>query len=112
VAGGCHTSIFRAMTDAVQASKLRWRLMEGSGAPLTLAEVFYMATRGGGEFFGRVGSFETGYEMDAIVIDDSAIAPQGMAPEDRLARAAYLSDDRHIRQKFVRGRALFENGGR
>ncbi|MCL1963937.1 MAG: amidohydrolase family protein, partial [Firmicutes bacterium] len=97
VAGGCHTSIFRAMTDAVQASKLRWRLIDEEDAPLTLREAFYLATLGGGEFFGKVGSFAPGYEMDAVVIDDRAIAPEGMAIEERLARVAYLSDDRHIR---------------
>ncbi len=29
-----------------------------------------MATKGGGEFFGKVGSFEEGYEFDAVVLDD------------------------------------------
>ena len=38
-----------------------------------IEEVFYLATKGGGEFFGKVGSFEEGYEFDAVVIEDATI---------------------------------------
>lgn len=107
VAGGCHTSIFRAMTDAIQASKLRWRLSDDALAPLTLAEAFYLATAGGGAFFGKVGSFAAGYELDALVIDDGNLAaPFPLTIEERLARVAYLSDDRNILRKYVRGQEI------
>ncbi|MCD8348994.1 MAG: amidohydrolase family protein [Planctomycetaceae bacterium] len=107
MAGGCHNSIFRAMSDAVQASKLRWRLVDSADKPLTVEEVFYLATIGGGSFFGKVGSFEPGYELDALVIDDRPLLPPfeaGIA--ERLARVTYLSDDRHIVRKFARGRQV------
>ena len=39
--------------------------MDQTQAPVTLEEAFYMATIGGGSFFGKVGSFEKGYEFDA-----------------------------------------------
>ncbi len=107
VAGGAHTSIFRAMTDAIQVSKLRWRLVDQGDAQLTMAEAFYMATLGGGAFFGKVGSFEAGYEFDAVVIDDSALrSTRETGIHDRLDRAAYLSDDRHIAAKFARGHRI------
>ena len=48
VAAGTHTSIFRAMADAIQVSKLRWRLVDDTLAPLTAAEAFYLGTMGGG----------------------------------------------------------------
>ena len=35
VAGGAHLSIFRAMTDAIQCSKLRWRLVDPDDSALT-----------------------------------------------------------------------------
>ena len=35
VAGGAHLSIFRAMTDAIQCSKLRWRLVDDAALPTT-----------------------------------------------------------------------------
>ena len=43
-----------------QSSKLRWRLQDDTLDALTAEEVFYMATKGGGAFFGKVGSFEPG----------------------------------------------------
>ncbi len=108
VAGGCHTSIFRAMADAIQVSKLRWRLVEDGEAPLSLEEAFYLGTVGGGSFFGKVGSFEPGWEMDALIIDDAPLAaPFPLTIPQRLARVVYLSDDRHIVAKYVGGSRIF-----
>ncbi len=108
VAGGTHTSIFRAMADAIQVSKLRWRLQDSSLAPLTASEAFYLGTLGGGAFFGKVGTFLPEYDFDALVIDDSRFTPQGSRniPE-RLERTLYLSDDRDLKHKFAAGRQLF-----
>ena len=53
IAGGTSLSILRAMADAIQVSKLRWRLVDDSLKPLTLEETFYLATLGGGAFFGQ-----------------------------------------------------------
>jgi guanine deaminase len=107
IAGGFSISIFRAITDAIQVSKLYTVLVDPSQPPLTLPEAFYMATRGGGSFFGKVGSFEEGFEMDAVVIDDSDInylSPLTLV--QRLERVVHLSEDRHIQAKFVKGKRL------
>lgn len=105
VAAGQTESIFRAMTDAIQVSKLYWRHVDSSCKPLTFEEAFYMATKGGGEFFGKVGSFEEGYELDAIVLDDTCIPyPQELSTRQRLERAVYLSLDLlGIHAKYVAG---------
>ena len=108
VAGGSSDSIFRAMLDAIQVSKLRWRLITQDDAPITLDEAFYMATAGGGEFFGKVGKFEEGYEFDAVVLDDENLpTPREFSTHERLERIVYLGDDRNIAAKFVAGRKLF-----
>lgn len=108
VAGGHTESIFRAMADAVQVSKLYWRLVDQKDRPLTMEEAFYLATRGGGAFFGKVGSFEPGYEFDMLVLDDSGLPhPQELDVKDRLERFIYLSDERHIAGKYVAGRKLW-----
>lgn len=108
VAGGTHTSIFKAMADAIQVSKLRWRLADPSLEPLTVPEAFYLGTAGGGAFFGKVGSFAPGYEFDALIIDDTRYTPRNQPDlETRLERTVYLSDERDIRHKFVWGRRLF-----
>ena len=105
VAGGQTESMFRAITDAVQVSKLRWRLVDQTDKPLTFAESFYLATKGSGEFFGKVGSFEEGYEFDAVVLDDSCCPhPQKLTVQERLERAAYLSADLFgIQAKYAAG---------
>lgn len=96
------------MAHAIQVSKLRWRLQDASLKALTVEEVFYMATKGGGEFFGKVGSFEPGYEFDAVILDDSRLKhPQELDVKKRLERMIYFSDDREIKAKYVRGNQLF-----
>lgn len=108
VAGGTHASIFKAMADAIKVSKLRYRLLDEKIKPLSLEEAFYMATLGGGEFFGKVGSFEKGYEFDAIVIDDEKLLEEDKFNlKQRLERIVYLSKDEDIVSKFVRGEKIF-----
>lgn len=107
MAAGSSLSIFKAMAMAVQCSKLRWRLHDASVAPLTFEEVFYLATKGGGEFFGKVGSFEAGYEFDAAVLDDSLMKhPQQLNVKERLERMLYVAEDRNIIAKYVGGKRL------
>jgi guanine deaminase len=105
IAGGTNASIFRAMSDAIQVSKLRRQA-------ITLEEAFYCGTVVGGAFFGKAGmgfsgSFDPGYELDALVINDSALAaPFDLPLRSRLERAVYLSDSRHIEAKYVRGKLI------
>lgn len=104
IAAGSSENMFRAMTHAIQASKLRWRLEDQSLDPLTFEEVFYMATMGGGRFFGQVGSFDQGYEFDAVVLNDRRLAhPQTLSVKSRLERMIYLGDERDIEAKYVKG---------
>ena len=108
VAGGSHESMFRAMIHAIQSSKLRWRLLDQSVKPLSFDTAFYLATRGGGAFFGKVGAFDEGFEFDAVVLDDSRLDhPQMITPHERLERIVYLGDERNIVGKYVCGRKLF-----
>ena len=108
VAAGSSLSVFKAMALTVQCSKLRWRLYDQSVVPLTMEEVFFMATKGGGEFFGKVGSFEEGYEFDAVVLDDSMLRhPRKLSAKERLERLIYLADERCIAAKFVDGQVIF-----
>lgn len=110
VAGGQSESVFRAITDAIGVSKLYMRYIDESKSPITFDEAFYMATIGGGEFFGKVGSFDSGFEFDAIVLDDSSIKhPMELTLKQRLERSVYLSLDicGGIREKYVQGNKIF-----
>lgn len=105
VAGGESESLFRAMVQAVQVSKLYWRHVDKTAKPLTFAQVFYMATMGGGRFFGSVGTFAPGYEFDAVVLSDAHLpCPQSLTLHQRLERFAYLSGDlTGIVEKYAAG---------
>lgn len=107
IAGGFSASILRAISDAIQVSKLYSMVIDDKCKPLTLPEVFYMATKGGGSFFGKTGSFESGYGMNAVVIDDEDFN-QGydFSIEQRLERIVYLSGDRDIFAKYVDGQRV------
>lgn len=108
IAGGTQLSLLRAMADAVQTSKLRWRLLDSSVPPITLPEAFWLGTRGGGAFFGQVGAFLPHFAFDAIVLDDHDLpCPFSLTPEERLTRLIYLSDDRAVIHKYVNGYELF-----
>ena len=108
VAGGQSESIFRAITDSIQVSKMYWRHVNQNCKPIVFSEAFFLATKGGGEFFGKVGSFESDYEFDAIVLDDSCLEhPQQLNVLQRLERAVYLSlDVQGIFAKYVNGNQI------
>jgi guanine deaminase len=109
VAGGHSESIFRAITDAIQVSKLYFRLVDEAYQPLVFSEAFYLATKGGGAFFGKVGSFEQGYAFDAVVLDDSVLPhPQPLTLAERMERAVYLGlDEKNVTAKFAAGKQIF-----
>ena len=108
IAGGHSLSMLRAIADAIQVSKLRWRLVDDSLKPLSLEEAFYMATVGGGEFFGKVGSFAEGYEFDAVILNDRQFpCPHALTAAERLERLIYLGENDCITGKYVSGNKLF-----
>jgi len=106
LAAGHSMSIVDEMICAVQASKMRWRYVSDE-EPINILDAFYMATRGGGEFFGKVGSFDKGYEFDALVIDDSK-SRSSIAPDDRsrFLRSLYLHHECSLRAKYVCGKKI------
>ena len=108
IAGGHSLSLFRAVTDAIQVSKMYFRMVNEAYRPLVFSEAFYLATKGGGRFFGQVGSFEEGYEFDAVVMDDGVLPhPQSLNLAERAERAVYLGlDEKSITAKFVAGRRI------
>ena len=106
VSGGSGFSIFKVMQYALQMSKLHWRRTNQQDAFLSLSEVFWMATKSGGSFFGKVGSFEPGYAFDALVIDDSELNFDNYSLPHRLERFIYLGDDRQLTRRFCQGKEV------
>ena len=107
ISGGHDLSIFRMMVYAIQVSKMHYQ--QNHDRPfLTLSEAFWLATKSAGAFFGQVGSFEPGYEFDALVIDDSDLNHDNYSLLERLERYIYLGDDRQIKHRFCRGKEIPE----
>lgn len=105
ISGGHDLNIFRMMVYAIQVSKMYYQ-QNHDRSFLTLSEAFWMATKSAGSFFGRVGSFEPGYEFDALVIDDSDLNHDNYSLLERLERYIYLGDDRQIKHRFCRGKEI------
>ena len=107
ISGGHDLNIFRMMVFAIQVSKMHYQ--QNHAKPfLTLSEVFWLATKSAGSFFGRVGSFEPGYEFDALVIDDRDLNHDHYSLLHRLERFIYLGDDRQIVHRFCQGQEIKE----
>ena len=107
ISGGHDLSIFRMMVYAIQVSKMYYQ-QNHDHKFLSLSEAFWIATKSAGRFFGRVGSFEPGYEFDALVIDDSDLNHDNYSLLHRLERYIYLGDDRQIEHRFCRGKEITE----
>jgi guanine deaminase len=104
ISGGHLVSMAQVIVATVQASKLKWLETQKTEDFITVREAFYLATKGGGGFFGQVGSFEEGYEFDALVIHDHhAINSDQWSLEERLQRFIYIGDDRDIIARYVAG---------
>ncbi|MCE5287553.1 MAG: guanine deaminase [Pelosinus sp.] len=103
IGAGHSLSIPEAIVKAIQLSKVNF-LRDNSQKPLTLAEGFYLATKGGGSFFGKVGSFEEGYAFDALVIKDRA--DLGLSLEERLQRFIYTGEPSQIHGRYIAGKKI------
>lgn len=123
VAAGQDPAMNRHIVQSIEVSKIRAIEAKRGGndgqanqtgqsgqsaePPLTLPEAFHMATKAGGRFFGKVGSFEPGYDFDALMVDEGE-NPLDLPVADRLERFVYEGDDRWIERRYVAGREVPE----
>lgn len=113
-AGGVTLNMMRMTYEAILASKVRWAYLERKSPYdekhiLTLANAFYLATKGGGSLWGKAGSFEPGNCFDAVVLDDSRL--RDLVPRstyERVERLVSLSDDRDVAAKYINGRLVYQ----
>lgn len=106
VSAGHVLNMFQNIVGAIQSGAMNV-LTERTTRPILAAEAFYCATKGGGSFFGKTGSFEPGYAFDALVIDDSMWTRyKEMSLAQRIEKLIYCGDDRNIEHVYVNGRRL------
>lgn len=107
VAGGSSLNMVRTILTTLQVSKMYNCLIDRESKPLSFEEAFYLATMGGGQYFGKVGTFRKGYEFDALVIDDSMMqSTRQLTPRERAERMIYNDADCFIQNKYVRGKQV------
>lgn len=110
VAAGHTLNMFQNIVGAIQSGAVNY-LSQRTTRPVLAAEAFYCATKGGGGFFGKTGSFEPGYAFDALVVDDSMwTRHRQMTLPQRIEKLIYCGDDRNIEQVYVHGRRLNAKG--
>jgi guanine deaminase len=106
VSGGHTLNMFQNIVGAIQSGAMNF-LTQRTSRPVLAAEAFYCATKGGGSFFGKTGSFEPGYTFDALVVDDSKwTAYKDMTLAQRIEKLIYCGDDRNIEHVYVNGRCV------
>ncbi len=103
VGGGHVLNMTQHIIASIYASKMYY-VDHPNYTPISISEAFYLATKGGGCFFGKVGSFEEGYDFDALVIDDSNLRRNGnLSLEERLEKFIYTGSNKNITNRYVRG---------
>jgi guanine deaminase len=114
VAGGFSLLMNRTILDAIAASRIYAAFRVQKGDPgknitvLSLANAFYLATKGGGALWGNAGSFEPGAPFDAVVWDDSRhadLVPRSLY--ERVERMVSLADDRDVAAKYIAGTLMY-----
>lgn len=109
ISAGHSLSMMNVIVNTAQVSKIKWIESGRVDKALSTSELFYLATKGGGKFFGNVGSFEEGYEFDALIIDDSNLYTfKPLSLEERLQKFIYNGDDRNIKERYVAGKRIEE----
>lgn len=125
ISGGFSPSLYENIRMAVMASRMLESGVDalvpcssrGAGRPsrISVAEAFYLATKGGAEALELpVGSFEVGRAFDVQILDTrhpyADLTGFGIfdAPADRLARILYLATPDSIRKVFVQGRCVID----
>lgn len=105
IGSGQAPGIYRQIAKAVQLSKLK-EFYEPGHRRISFAEAFYMGTVEGGKCFGKVGSFDEGYQFNALVLDHLEDEGFALSAADRLERFCYAGDDRNIIARFIDGKEI------
>ncbi|MBP5090985.1 MAG: amidohydrolase family protein [Bacilli bacterium] len=105
ISAGSYLGIFRQVASAIRLSKIK-TLYEKDNRVISIKEAFYMATKQSGAIFGKVGSFEEGYDFDALIIDGLQDDFRQISPAELLERFCYTGDASNIKHRFLRGKEI------
>ena len=106
IAGGHSVGIYSQAARSIQLSKLKWFYEPEGNNPIDFPAAFYMATRQGGEIFGKTGCFEKGYRFDALVLNSLADPFMKLSPKQTAERFCYIGTKDNIAARFINGRPV------
>ena len=106
IAGGHHIGVYSQVAKSVQLSKLKWLYEPEGNRPIDFPKAFYMATKQGGEIFGRVGSLEKGYRFDALVIDNLSDPFLKLSPRQVVERFCHIGTKDQIAERYLNGKRI------
>lgn len=106
ISGGHTLDMAAVLRRTIESSKIL-RQFEGIEPHLSAPEAFYLASRGGGAYFGRVGAFEPGYDFDAVVVDDAVERDGDDTLTARFEKMIYRAKGRDVKAKYVAGRKVY-----
>lgn len=106
IAGGHTPNMNKNIASTIELSKVN-SIINHSERSLCLPEALFLATKQSGSFFGKVGSFESGYDFDALVIDNNDMNNIfARTPFEKLEQFIYDGDDRNIVVRYCNGRLI------
>lgn len=100
ISGGHTLNMMTVIKTAIEVSKLRY-LANKEDKPINMAEALFLATKGGGEFWGKIGCFEEGYPFDALVIHDED--RKDLSIKERLEKFIYSGEYKKIKERYLNG---------
>jgi guanine deaminase len=104
VSGGTTLSMLRTMANSISAAKDRGSMTRDQSQAISIEQAYYMATGAGQRFMGCGTGFAAGERLHAIVLDDTGLPKlPNITMRERLLRAVYRLDDRHIRAVYSEG---------
>ena len=104
VSGGTTLSMLRTMANSISAAKDRGSMMQDAAQVISIEQAYYMATSAGQSFMGYKTGFTAGERLHAVVLDDTGLPKlPNITLRERLIRAVYRLDDRHIRAVYSEG---------
>ena len=79
-------------------------MIQDQSQAISIEQAYYMATGAGQRFLGHGVGFAEGEPLHAVVLDDTGLPKlPNITFRERLLRAVYRLDDRHIRAVYSEG---------
>ncbi len=104
VSGGTTLSMLRTIANSICAAKDRGSMIQDPAQAISIEQAYYMSTGAGQAFLGHGTGFAEGELLHAIVLDDTGLPKlPNLTLRERLLRAVYRLDDRHIKAVYSEG---------